>query len=82
MAKNIVLGQLDILPNFMVEGTLAAGSTSLTLSNSSITADSMVDIYTDDYEIAPTNCAVSSGSIVLTFDAQSKAVGVKVKVRN
>ena len=65
-----------------VTGTLTSGSTSLTLSDSSITTSSMIDIYTDDYTIAPTNAVVTDGSITLTFDAQTKKVNVKVKVTN
>ena len=63
-----------------VTGTLAAGSTSLTLSNAAIQSTSTIDIYTDTYGVNPTAVSVSAGSITLTFEAQSSAVSVKVRI--
>ena len=61
-------------------GTLAAGSTNLTISDNAILMTSTIDIYTDTFGVNPTNVSVSAGSITLTFEAQSNAVGVKVRV--
>ena len=61
----------------MLEGTLEAGQTSLTLSNSHITASSMFDFYGD---ISPTSVTVSSGQVVLTFEEQTEDKSVKVVV--
>lgn len=63
-----------------VTGTLTAGSTSLTLSDASITATSTIDIYTDVFGVQPTNAVVTSGQIVLTFLAQNSDLSVKVRV--
>lgn len=63
-------------------GTLAAGSTSLTLSNSLITTDSTIDIYTSTYGVNPASVTLSAGKMVLTFEAQSAALNVKVEVRS
>lgn len=63
-----------------VVGTLAAGSTSITLSNASITANSTIDLYTDTYGVNPSAISVAAGSITLTFAAQQAAVNVKVRV--
>ena len=63
-----------------VSGTLTAGSTSLTLSDASITTTSTIDIYCDTFGIQPTNAVVSSGQIVLTFLAQNSDLAVKVRV--
>lgn len=70
----------DLVHAIELTGTLEAGSTTLTLSNSAITTSSVIDVYTDKYGISPTDVTVSSGSIVLTFDAQSSALSVKVRV--
>ena len=62
-----------------VTGTLTAGSTSITLSDASISSSSTIDIYTDTYGVNPTSVAVSAGSVVLTFEAQQSDVAVKVR---
>lgn len=65
-------------------GTLAIGSTSvvLTFASQTIGANTLVDIYTDDYDVAPTAVATTSTTVTLTFDAQAAAVAVAVKVQN
>ena len=65
----------------IVTGTLTAGQTSVTLSNSAITTDSLIDIYTDTYGVNPTNITVASGSVTLTFTAQASNLGVKVVIK-
>lgn len=70
----------NYIPLKEVTGTLSVGSTSITLSNSSITTSSTIDVYTDKFGVNPTNMTVSTGKIVLTFKAQSSAVNVKVRV--
>lgn len=61
----------------MLEGTLEAGQTSLTLQNSHITSGSMFDFYGDIY---PTAVTVSIGQVVLTFEEQTEDKTVKVVV--
>ena len=61
-------------------GTLAVGETSLTISDLSINADSVIDIYTDRYGVSPTNVIITDGQITLTFPPQAVALGVKVRV--
>jgi len=63
-----------------VVGTLVAGSTSITLSDASITTNSTIDLYTDTYGVNPSAISVAAGSITLTFAAQQGAVNVKVRV--
>lgn len=63
-----------------VTGTLLTGATSITLSDASITTTSTIDIYTDVFGIQPTNAVVATGSITLTFLAQSSDITVKVRV--
>ena len=63
-----------------VSGTLTTGSTSLTLSDASITTTSTIDIYTDVFGIQPVNAVVATGTITLTFLAQASNISVKVRV--
>lgn len=64
--------------------TLTAGSTSLTLTftDQTIGAATLVDIYTDDYGVSPTAVSTTSTTVALTFDAQASDVVVAVKVAN
>lgn len=70
----------DLASGVEVTGTLAAGSTSLVLSDASITTSSTLDIYTDVYGVNPTAVTVTTGSVTLTFEAQQAAIAVKVRV--
>ena len=59
---------------------LTSGSTSLTISDASITTTSTIDIYTDVFGIQPVNAVVATGTITLTFLAQASNISVKVRV--
>lgn len=65
-------------------GSLAIGSTSvaLTFASQTIGANTLVDVYTDDYAVAPTDVSISGQVVTLTFEAQAAAVAVAVKVQN
>ena len=65
-------------------GTLAIGSTSvaLTFASQTIGANTLVDVYTDDFAVAPTDVSISGQVVTLTFEAQAVAVAVAVKVQN
>lgn len=75
-----VLGAINEVRGTFVTGTLTAGSTSLTLSDASITTTSTIDIYVSTFGIQPTNAVVTTGSITLSFLAQGSDVSVKVRV--
>jgi len=62
-----------------VTGTLTAGSTSITLSDNSITSSSTIEVF-NDLDIPYNSKSVSTGSITLTFDAQQSDMSVKVRV--
>lgn len=67
----------------IITGTLVSGSTSLILSDASITADSIVeDVFVPDtyYGVNPTNILVATGSVTLTFPVQSNDLPVKVRI--
>ena len=77
----------DALPSVATEiqsGTLAAGSTSLTITftDQTIGATTLIDIYTDDYGVSPSAVATTSNTVVLTFAAQASDLAVSVKVSN
>ena len=65
-------------------GSLTIGSTSvaLTFSSQTIGATTLVDVYTDDYAVSPTDVSISGQVVTLTFEAQAVAVAVAVKVQN
>lgn len=73
--------QVDTLIGTTLTGTLSSTSTSLTLSDESIKTDSMIDIYTTNWDVYPTAVTVSSGKIVMTFTAPGSSVTVKVVVK-
>ena len=59
--------------------TLSSGSTSVTIADTSIKENGLIDIYTDVYGLNPTSVVVANGSVTLTFDAQESDVQVKVR---
>lgn len=61
-------------------GTLEAGETEITLTNSAIDSSKTFDFYTTIPDISPTNISISNESITLTFDAQQNDIQVKVRV--
>ncbi len=63
----------------VVSGTLTAGQTSVTLSDASIVATSLIDIYTAD-GTPFTGITQSVGSVVVTFDAQASDLAVSAVV--
>lgn len=65
----------------VITGTLKSGDTSLTLSSdTTISSDSLIDVYADVYGVSPKSVTVSGKNIMLTFKAQSSDVQVKVVI--
>lgn len=67
----------------LAHGTLTAGQTSLTLTFSDVTigANTLVDIYAPD-GVAPVSKSETSSTIVLTFTAQASDIVVYVRATN
>ena len=66
--------------NFLIlSGTLSAGSTTITLSNQSITGEEMIEVFTDIYGVNPKSITSEAGSITLTFKAQENNMNIKVR---
>lgn len=61
--------------------TLAAGTTSITFTDESITTTSVIEPYTDKWLVSPITITVSSGSCTLTFKSQSSALSVFLIIR-
>ena len=64
-----------------LNGNLAAGSTTLILSDENITINSTIDIYTDVYGISPQNVTVEDGQITLEFKALDHELNIKVVIK-
>lgn len=79
--KNPISALETIKSETTITGTLTSGQTSLTLSDSAITTDSMIEIYTSIYGVNPTNVVASDGSVTLSFKTQTQDIGVKVVVK-
>lgn len=71
---------LSELEPLILSGTLATGATTLTFTNAAITDDCMIDIYTNKADVMPSTATQSGNTLTLTFDAQTVAIGVKVRV--
>ena len=70
------------LQGICLTATLAAGSTSLTFTDSSITEDCFVDVYTNVYGINPETIDTSvPGQLTLIFEEQEQNIQVRVKIR-
>ena len=62
-----------------ISGTLEAGETEITLTNSAITTFSTIEVF-NDLDVPYVSKTVSTGSITLTFDEQDSDMSVKVRV--
>ena len=65
----------------VVTGTLEAGQTSITLSDSSIVATSYIDVYTADGS-SFTSITQNVGSVVIGFSARQANLAVAIVVKN
>lgn len=57
-----------------------SAATTFTLSNSEITASSIVDVYTDSYGVNPSSVTVSNGKCVVVIPKQSSAFSLTVMI--
>lgn len=62
-----------------ITGTLVAGQTSLTFQSNVITTNSTIDVYTPD-GTAWDSITITTGQVVVTFEAQESDLAVKVRV--
>lgn len=74
----------DNITNFekKLEGTLALGATEIQFTDSSITSNSYIDVYTSVYGANPKDMTVTGNTCTLTFDALLQAIQVALVVKN
>lgn len=75
-----VVGAINEVAGKKLPATLTAGSTSLTFTDSAITADSLISVYTEG-GLLYNSITTTVGSVVLTFDEQASNVAVAIIVR-
>ena len=73
----VLIPSADDSGSLVISQTLTAGQTSITFSNSAITANSLIDVYADVWY---SDSVQNDGSVVLTFPVQSSDMVVKIKV--
>jgi hypothetical protein len=78
-AKSVV-GAINEVAGKKLPAILTAGSTSLTFTDSSIKADSLIFVFTEG-GLLYNSITTAVGSVVLTFDEQATDVAVVVIVR-
>jgi len=78
-AKSVV-GAINEVAGKKLSATLTAGSTSLTFTDSSIMADSLISVFTEG-GLLYNSITTTVGSVVLTFDKQATDVDVTILVR-
>ena len=79
-AKSIVgaINELKEAQGVKLTATLTAGNTSLTFSDVSITASSLIDVYAPVWY---SSIATSTGSVTITFPAQASDIAVTIIVK-
>lgn len=80
-AFNIAINNaIDALRGVWLTQTLTAGTTTVVFSDSSITTDSMLRVFSSVYGVNPVNISVVNGSVTMTFIQQSTDVSIKLNV--
>ena len=64
----------------VLDETLESGETSLSFTDDIIEADSLIDIYTNDFSVYPTAATQTDGSLTLTFTSQAADVDVSIRI--
>ena len=86
LAATNVSNAIDAIMSLLatvVEGTILAGETSVTLQSSAITTSSGIDVYFEDALMAPSAVTVATGSCTVEIDTAREAdLGVAVRVIN
>ena len=65
-----------------IKKKLRAGDTSLTINDSEITSNSLIDIYSDVHGLNATSVTQGNGTLSITFPAQANDLNVIVIVRD
>lgn len=65
------------------KGVIGVGENTLTVNTPNLTADSLIDVYTDEYGLVPKNVAanVTEKIVTVTVDSREKTLQLSVLVR-
>lgn len=63
-----------------LQGTLVAGAMSITFTDSAITTGRTIDYFVSKYGVTPTDIAVSSGSVVFSFNPQTSDINITLRI--
>lgn len=78
---NSILGSGNLsVSGQIITGTLIAGNTSITITDSAIKTNSILSFYASIYDVSPETVVASIGSVTLTFEAQSVDMIVGVSI--
>ena len=67
----------DVVPWKVLSSTLTAGQTTITFTDSAITANSLIDVYAPVWY---SDLVQSAGSVVLTFPVQTSDISISIRV--
>ena len=67
----------DVVPWKVLSSTLTAGQTTVTFTDSAITANSLIDVYSPVWYISAVQ---SAGSVVITFPVQTSDISISIRV--
>ena len=76
-----IAGAISEIYGLVLTDTLEAGETTLTFTNNAITTNSTLDnVWASVFGVNPTDAVFATGSLTLTFDAQTSDIDVKVRI--
>lgn len=73
---------LGIVNVAVLTGVLPAGNTTLGLTDSHVTDDVTIEVYTDKYGVAPKSVTVANNTVSMVFDEQEADLNVRVDLGN
>lgn len=81
LQKEVATLKAELAKSVKLSGTLAEGSTSLTITNAAIKADMMISVFTSEFGILPSEISLTDGSVTLQFDEthDNMTVGIKLE---
>lgn len=80
---NYVYDSISAFAFGRINGTLEAGETTITFTNTLlINDDTEFDFYTSKFGVIPTNAVVNEHTLTLTFEEQATDIDVQVRVYN
>lgn len=66
----------------VLTGVLEADTEVITFTNDNINNDSVIEVYTDDFNVYPNNIEQSGNTVSITFDKQATNTNIKLVINN